>query len=57
MGKTIRHVPKNKYLRTPKGKKRALIGEVRVKAIPPSTWDDKVISALHEYKYVKRYCA
>ena len=40
MGKTYRK-SHNVFMRSPKGHKSALINNVRSKAVPPSSWDDK----------------
>ena len=39
MGKTYKKLPQN-CVRTPKGRKQALINKARRGAIPPNSWDD-----------------
>ncbi len=39
MSRTYKHMPTD-VVRHPKGKRQALINEVRKKAIPPDAWDD-----------------
>lgn len=49
MAKTIRNIPKNKWMREPRHKHKLLAGESRKQVT--TNWDDKPISARRENKH------